>query len=195
MIISLFLQIIYFIYDRKLKLTFFVPQVLAAFDGLLSHHVDLEHISELQQYLAQQPSASSTDDEEEEEDSLDSFLDDTPVKTSCWGPSRKKQGPQGPIAASTPIAASKATHGDFRLEFLKNFIFFEHLIYVKNICRCGSCQVFFDSDCELVTHVKRKHLRVKALMRPLYGCGNCSAVFYRNSFILRHHRLHHTHYD
>ena len=97
-----------------------VPQVLAAFDGLLSHHVDLEHISELQQYLAQQPSAPSTDDEEEEEDSLESFLDDTPVKTSCWGPSRKKQGPQGPIAASTPIAASKATHGDFRLEFFLN---------------------------------------------------------------------------
>ncbi|XP_059479331.1 zinc finger protein tra-4-like [Neocloeon triangulifer] len=154
--------------DQKLACPFCDYKVLAAFGDLLSHHVDEVHISELQQYLVQQPAASSDDDHGDEP--IHTFIEDTPVKTSCFGPSRKKT----PFTCSTPIAPSRQTHGDFR---------------------CGSCDVFFESDCDLVAHVKRKHNKVKALMRPLYGCGVCSAVFYRNSFVQRHHRLHHTQLD
>ncbi|CAB3365347.1 Hypothetical predicted protein [Cloeon dipterum] len=156
--------------DQKLACPFCDYKVLAAFGELLSHHVDEAHISELQQYLVQQPN-NAAPEEEQVELNEPPFIEDTPVKTSCFGPSRKKV----PFTCSTPKAPTRQiTHGDFR---------------------CGSCGVYFESDCDLVSHVKLKHNKVKALMRPLYGCGVCSAVFYRNSFVRRHHRLHHTQLD
>lgn len=54
--------------------------------------------------------------------------------------------------------------------------------------RCGICAQPFDCNLTLRMHVKRAHGRVT--LQPRYRCGLCKAKFYRNSYLLKHHRAH-----
>lgn len=54
--------------------------------------------------------------------------------------------------------------------------------------RCGICLLPFDCNLTLRMHVKRTHGRVT--LQPRYRCGLCKAKFYRNSYLMKHHRAH-----
>lgn len=52
--------------------------------------------------------------------------------------------------------------------------------------RCNLCRKGFVLNEKLLNHLKSDHMKVSRALKPQYGCGQCPASFFNNSFLLKH---------
>ncbi|GFG32520.1 hypothetical protein Cfor_04097 [Coptotermes formosanus] len=57
---------------------------------------------------------------------------------------------------------------------------------------CAICLNGFVNNTDLLTHTKQQHSGPLKLLQPSYKCGQCAAKFYKNSYLVKHCRFHHT---
>ena len=67
---------------------------------------------------------------------------------------------------------------------------FRPLFFTSERFQCNLCEAKFDSNAELLYHHKTGHRRISLL--PPFRCGQCSATFYRNCYLVRHCQYQHT---
>lgn len=216
--------------EEYVKCPFCEYKILAAFENLLSHHVDECHIAELEEYLTanhsvniksdtflqsfcleklpETPGLSEkfaqlttnpkninnekgrgtrrglfTTDVNKPRSALKAIAENTPKTTSCWGSSNKNTHPKKTVAQVHFATSTPKSHVTQRGPRLAGDF------------RCANCKVYFSTNNDLVLHVKQHHNAVKALLNPLYGCGECHAAFYKNGFVKRHRKFHHTYME
>jgi len=142
----------------------------------------------------------STDESDEAEisagndiDGLSLLLDDfiikaspSPKKKGFWKSkkkrNKKKNSSPKPKFTSTPLKRRRKM-----AKILTKFHFLFHSHFSPSspsrMYRCGSCQLRFHDNHQLVSHVRR-HFCLR--MRPIFSCGLCPAQFYENRFLLKH---------
>lgn len=64
--------------------------------------------------------------------------------------------------------------------------------YASEKYKCAVCKLRFEDNAELRSHLKDKHLRILAVFRAQYECGQCLKKFYRNNRLVYHCHYHHT---
>ena len=101
-------------------------------------------------------------------------------KNQFW---RKKRSSPKPKFTSTPLKRRCAIKQNLRTKF--HLLFHSHFSPTSpnRPYRCGSCQLRFHHNHQLVYHV-RSHFRFRML--PIFSCGLCPAQFYKNRFLLKH---------
>jgi hypothetical protein len=57
---------------------------------------------------------------------------------------------------------------------------------------CAICLDTFVNKVDLLNHTRRRHTGPLKLLQPSYKCCLCEAKFYKNSYLVRHCRFHHT---
>jgi hypothetical protein len=57
---------------------------------------------------------------------------------------------------------------------------------------CAICFDGFVKNIDLLTHTRQQHAGLLKLLQPSYKCGQCEAKFYKNSYLVKHCRFHHT---
>lgn len=67
---------------------------------------------------------------------------------------------------------------------------FRPLFLAAERFQCNLCLAKFDSNAELLFHLKQTHRRITLF--PPYRCGQCASKFYRNSYLVRHCHFQHT---
>lgn len=64
--------------------------------------------------------------------------------------------------------------------------------YASEKYKCAICKLRFEDNAELRCHLKKQHLKILALFRAQYECGQCMKKFYRNNRLVYHCHYHHT---
>ena len=112
--------------------------------------------------------------------------DDKKKKTEFWKKKKKKKKKKSPLKpkfTSTPLKRRCVIKQNLRTKF--HLLFHSHFSPTSpnRLYRCGSCQLRFHHNHQLVSHV-RKHFCFR--MKPIFSCGLCPAQFYENRFLLKH---------